>query len=138
MQIYGTCRCKLFSQSFTWRRGFVIFARISNLNHFLSIGPFSLIFIIVVDKNYIYMCRCLFIFMKQNLKWFFQSVSIKLSDFFFRSVYSSLNLFQALSKMVDRNWVIFTHWDFSFHWISFNQNSIKIMPLQQNVLFSTF
>jgi len=46
----------------------VIFARISNLNHFLSIGPFTLIFIIVVDKNYIYMCRCLFYLHEAKLK----------------------------------------------------------------------
>jgi len=44
---------------------------------------------------------------------FFHSVSIKLLDFF-RSVYCSLNLFQALSKAVDQNWVHFTLSDFSF------------------------
>ena len=80
----------------------MIFARISNLNHFSFNWTIFAYFhyTVVVDKNYIYMCRCLFIFMKQNLKWFFQSVSIKLLDSFFRSIHCSLNLIQALSKQL--------------------------------------
>ena len=31
-------------------------------------GPFSLILVIVIDKNYIYMCRCLFYLHEAKLK----------------------------------------------------------------------
>jgi len=74
------------------------------------------------------------IIVRQTLSQTFHAVSIKLLDFFRSFSLQFFNLFQALSNMVDRNWVIFTHWDFSLYiWISFNRNLIKIMPFEVRI-----
>ena len=44
------------------------FAEISNSNHFFQLGPLLHIIVIIIDKNYIYICRCLFIVVRQNFK----------------------------------------------------------------------
>ena len=104
----------VLSQSFTRIRGFVIFARISNLKSFLSIETIAAYYRYSYwQELYIYMSSFILSSWGKALIPFFHSVSIKLLDFF-RSVYCSLNLFQALSKAVDQNWVHFTLSDFSF------------------------
>ena len=75
--------------------------------------------------------------MKQNLKWFFQSVSIKLLDFFLSF---SLQFFKFVSSLKQNGWPELSYFHTLrfqlFIWISCNRNSIKIMPLQQEHLFS--
>ena len=44
------------------------FARISSLNHFFQFRPLLHIVVIVIDKNYIYICRCLFYHHEANFK----------------------------------------------------------------------
>jgi len=50
------------------KKRFRDFARISNLNHFFQLDHCCIIIVVVIDKNYIYICRCLFIIMRQNFK----------------------------------------------------------------------
>jgi hypothetical protein len=79
------------------------FAGISNSNHFFQLGPLLHIIVIIIDKNYIYICRCLFITMKQTLSQLFRAVSIKLLDF---CLSFSLQLFKfgsSLKQAVNRN-----------------------------------
>ena len=53
---------------FYMKKRFRDFARISNLNHFFQLDHCCIIIVVVIDKNYIYICRCLFIIMRQNFK----------------------------------------------------------------------
>ena len=44
------------------------FAGISNSNHFFQLRPLLHIIVIIIDKNYIYICRCLFYHHEANFK----------------------------------------------------------------------
>ena len=79
------------------------FTGIGNSNHFFQLGPLLHIIVIIIDKNYIYICRCLFYHHEANFKSIFRAVSIKLFDF---CLSLSLQLFKSdssLKQAVNRN-----------------------------------
>jgi hypothetical protein len=78
------------------KKRFRDFARISNLNHFFQLDHCCIIIVVVIDRNYIYICRCLFIVMRQNFKSIVRAVSIKLLNLFLSF---SLQFFEFVSSL---------------------------------------
>ena len=139
MQIYGTCRCKtVLSQSFTWIRGFVIFARISSLKVIsFNWDLCCIIIVIVIDKNYIYMLSFILSSWGKALIQFFHSVSIKLLDFFLS--FNSL-FFEFTSSLKQNSWPELSLFHASrlqlFIWISFEPelNQIHAFTTERFIL----
>ena len=83
------------------RKRFRDFARISNLNHFFQFRPLLHIIVIVIDKNYIYMCRCLIYHHEANFNSIISCSEHKALGFLsFVQFIVLLNLIQALSKQL--------------------------------------